>query len=218
VAASYSVSSLPDSRRNSSLTTVQTTKADKGQEVDATTQIAVLTPIEITRIAVISARAMRILAACNTPETLLPAIRTLFVEIGDWYDSLPLLAGATELSHTPWDEPRVCLAYIHLGHLGAISLIFRRTLSVYKLKSAGQKHALHPTERIQLATIFSDGILAAEQASRIMYLFLGEQAGIRHCWAIMYISPSSHISYHAANLTTAQLPLLHLRRNPPLLH
>jgi len=134
---------------------------------------------------------MRILAACTSPDTLLPAVRSLFGEIGDWYDSLPQIAGATELSQTPWDESKVCLAYVHLGHLGAITLIFRRTLSVYRHKFGGQKHHLQPAERSQLATIFNDGIIAAKQSSRILYLFLGEQAGIRHCWAVMYTLLSS---------------------------
>jgi hypothetical protein len=170
------------------LTIVQTIKPKEGTEVDASTSIMI--PIEIARITVIAAKAMRILAACTSPNTLLPAVRSLFGAIGEWYDDLPPLAGATELSQTPWDEGRACLSYLHLFHLGSITLIFRRTLSIYGHKSGGQRHVLQPAERSQLATIFSDGIVAAEQSSRIMYLFLGEQVGIRHCWAIMYIPPS----------------------------
>jgi hypothetical protein len=175
-------------RSAGSLTNVQTIKPVEGTEVDASTQI--MMPIEIARITVIAAKAMRILTACTSPNTLLPAVRSLFGEIGDWYDGLPPMAGATELSQTPWDEGRACLSYLHLFHLGSITLIFRRTLSIYGHKSGGQRHILQPAERGQLATIFSDGIVAAEQSSRIMYLFLGEQAGIRHCWAIMYVPPS----------------------------
>jgi hypothetical protein len=146
-------------RSAGSLTNVQTIKPVEGTEVDASTQI--MMPIEIARITVIAAKAMRILTACTSPNTLLPAVRSLFGEIGGWYDGLPPMAGAMELSQTPWDEGRACLSYL-----------------------------LQPAERGQLATIFSDGIVAAEQSSRIMYLFLGEQAGIRHCWAIMYVPPS----------------------------
>jgi hypothetical protein len=72
-----------------------------------------------------------------------------------------------------------------LNHLGAITLMFRRTLSVYKLKTGGQKHILKPAERSQLASIFTDGAMAAKQSAQILYLFLDEQAGIRHCWAVM---------------------------------
>jgi hypothetical protein len=181
--------SVPISQIVSLLTTSQTIEADKGIEADTTTQIQILIPIEIARITVIAARAMRILAACTSPDTLLPAVRSLFGEIGDWYDSLPQVAGATELSQTPWNETKICLAHVHLSHLGAISLIFRRTLSVDGLKSGGQKHQLQPAERSQLATIFNDGIIAAKQSSRILYLFLGEHAGVRHCWAVMYALP-----------------------------
>jgi hypothetical protein len=168
-------------------------EANNGIEVDATTRIQILIPIEITRITVIAARAMRLLAACTSPDTLLPAVRGLFGETGDWYDSLPELAGATELSQIPWNETKICLAHVHLSHLGAITLIFRRTLSVYRLKSGGQKHHLQSAERSQLATIFNDGIIAAKQSSRILYLFLGEHAGVRHCWAVMYFSPSHRL-------------------------
>lgn len=176
---------LPYSHGNSLLTSTQTMKADKGIEVDASTRIRILIPIEITRISFIAARALRILAACSSPDTLLPAVRGLFGEIGDWYDSLPPVTGATELSQTPWSDDKVSLAHVHLSHLGAITLIFRRTLSVYKHKPPGQKHLLQPAERSQLATIFNDGIIAAKQSARILYLFLGEQAGVRHCWAVM---------------------------------
>jgi len=185
VASSYREEILSRTQWNKQLTSVQTTKTDSGIDVDTLTQIRVLIPIEIARVAVIAARAMRILAACTSPDTLLPTVRSLFGEIGDWYDGLPKVAGATELSQTPWDETRVCLAYVHLGHLGAITLIFRRTLSVYRHKFSDQKHLLQPAERSQLATILTDGIIAAKQSSRILFLFLGQQAGIRHCWAIM---------------------------------
>ena len=128
---------------------------------------------------------MRILAACTTPALLLPAIRTFSTEICEWYNGLPPIANANALSQTPWDEPRVSLAYVHVGHLGAVTLMFRRTLSIYKPKLGAQKHTLQPAERSQLATIFTDGVVAAKQSSRILYLFLGEQAGVRHCWAVM---------------------------------
>jgi hypothetical protein len=39
-----------------------------------------------------------------------------------------------------------------------------------------------------LAAIFNDGLVAAKQASQILYLLLREQAGIRHCWTVMYES------------------------------
>jgi len=180
---------LPISHRNPLLTKMQTMKADNGTGVDNTAQIQILIPIEITRITFIAARALRILAACSSPDTLLPAVRSLFDELGAWYDSLPPVASATELSQTPWDDDKTSLAHVHLSHLGAITLIFRRTLSVYKHKPGGQKHLLQPVERSQLATIFNDGIIAAKQSSRILYLFLGEQAGVRHCWAVMYVTP-----------------------------
>lgn len=183
---------LPYLHGISLLTIVQTMEADKGIEVDATTQMQILIPVEITRITFIAARALRILAACTSPDTLLPAIRSLFAEIGDWYDSLPPVAGATELSQTPWNDDKISLAHVHLSHLGAITLIFRRTLSVYKHKPGGQKHLLQPAERSQLATIFNDGVIAAKQSSRILYLFLGEHAGVRHCWAVMYFLPLDH--------------------------
>jgi hypothetical protein len=89
----------------------------------------------------------------------------------------------------------VALAYVHLGHLGAITLIFRRTLSIYKHRSRDQTHSLHASERGRLAAIFNDGLVAAKQASHMLYLLLGEQAGIRHCWTIMYGLTSWHITY-----------------------
>ena len=209
--------SLPYSHGYSLLTSIQTMRPDQGIEIDTSTRIRVLIPIEITRISFIAARALRILAACTTPDTLLPAVRGLFGEIGDWYDSLPAVAGATELSQTPWNDDKVSLAHVHLSHLGAITLIFRRTLSVYKHKPPGQKHLLQPAERSQLATIFNDGIIAAKQSARILYLFLGEQAGVRHCLAVMYVLPST-LHSRPSKLIPKQIHRLRLRGNPAVLH
>lgn len=161
------------------------TKSNNGIEIDTATQMQVLLPTEMARIAVIASKGIRVLAACTTPSDLLPTIRTLSCEISEWYDSLPQIAKAHKLSQTPWDGPKVCLAYIHLNHLGAITLMLRRTLSVYKLKTGGQKHTLKPTERSRLASIFTDGTVAAKQSAQILRVFLNEQAGIRHCWAVM---------------------------------
>lgn len=63
--------------------------------------------------------------------------------------------------------------------------MFRRTLSVYKLKTGGQMHTFKLAERSQLDSIFTDGTVAAKQSAQILRVFLDEQAGIRHCWAIM---------------------------------
>ena len=208
---------LPCSHTTSPLTNTQTAKADNGIELDTSTQIQIFIPTEITRITFIAARVLRILAACTSPDTLLPSIRGLFGEIGDWYDSLPSVASATELSQTPWNDDKISLAHVHLSHLGAITLIFRRTLSVYKHKPGGQKHLLQPAERSQLATIFNDGIIAAKQSSRILYLFLGEQAGVRHCWAVMY-APSLVHPCRSSKLTIQQIHRLRLRGNPAVLH
>lgn len=142
-------------------------------------------PTELAHIAVIASKGMRVLAACTTPGVLLPAIRTLAHRISGWYNGLPQIAKAHQLSQTPWDGPKVCLAYIHLNHLGAITLMFRRTLSVYKLKTGGQMHTFKLAERSQLDSIFTDGTVAAKQSAQILRVFLDEQAGIRHCWAIM---------------------------------
>lgn len=129
---------------------------------------------------------MRILSTCSTKRELLPAVQGLFDSISVWHNGLPRIAKASELSQTPWNESKVILSYVHLGHLGAVTLIFRRTLSMYKHSLGGQKHVLHPAERGRLATVFNDGLVAAKQASHILYLLLGEQAGIRHCWTAMY--------------------------------
>lgn len=146
---------------------------------------------QIANIAVIAAKAMRVLTACDTPATLLPAVQNLFDDMELWYRELPAVAKSTELSHTPWDESKVCLGYVHLGHLGAITLILRRTLSIYRPTLGRQKQVIYPAERAKVSAVLNDGIIAAKQSSRILYLFLGEQAGIRHCWAVMYISPRS---------------------------
>ena len=131
--------------------------------------------------------AMRVLSACSTTLELLPAVQNLLDHISVWHDDLPAAAKASELTRTPWTESQVALAYVHLSHLGAITLIFRRTLSMYKHRPKGQKDPLHPAERGRLVAIFNDGLVAATQASHILHIFLGEQAGIRHCWMVMYV-------------------------------
>ena len=163
---------------------------------------------------------MRILSACSTTHELLPAVQGLFDHMSAWHDGLPQIAKASELSHTPWDESKVTLAYIHMGHLGAITLIFRRTLSMYKHTPKDQNQSLHPAERGRLAAIFNDGLVAAKQASHILYLLLGEQAGIRHCWTVMYDLTSSYFTYPTRSTakTSSQIHRLRLLSNPALHH
>lgn len=134
---------------------------------------------------------MRVLSACSTTRELLPAVHGLSEHIRVWYDGLPENAKAIVLFHTPWDESKSTLSYVHMGHLGAITLIFRRTLSIYKHRSRDQQNPIRPDERARLIAIFNDGIAAAKQASHILYFFLIEQAGIRHCWSVMYVLPFS---------------------------
>jgi hypothetical protein len=168
------------------LTYIQDTRADNASAINAEAQVLLLASVEVCRVSVIAAIAMRTLSACSTRHELLPAVQGLVEHISAWHDGLPPIARASELSRTPWGESKVFLAYIHLGHLGAITLIFRRTLSMYKQRPGRQKHTLHPAERGRLAAVFHDGLVAAKQASHILYLLLGEQAGIRHCWTLMY--------------------------------
>lgn len=132
-----------------------------------------------------AAMAMKSLAACTTDADLLAAADTLNREIGSWYRALPHKAKAEELSRTPWTASSVYLSYIHLGHLGAITLIMRRALSIFAPEIGGPTPRLTVKDRAQLEHILKDGLVAAKQSSRILYLFLGEQAGIRHCWAVM---------------------------------
>jgi len=140
---------------------------------------------EIAKITVIAAKAMRVLTQCDRRAAVLPAAQILTGEIGAWYNNLPVEARSSELSRTPWDGPKACLGYAHLGHLGAIILIFRKTISVYKPRTGGRRLAVPSAERSQLAVILNDGILAAQQSSQILRFFLGEHAGVRHCWAVM---------------------------------
>lgn len=172
---------------NSLLTLVftQTMKADSSNDIDAATRVRLLVPIEITRVSVIAAQAMRILSTCSSSSTLLPAIQDLSGRISAWHDDLPPHAMLSELSQTPWDDSKVGLAYVHLGRLGAINLILRRTLSIYEPRSGGQKHQLQLTERSRLAAIFKEGVTAAQQMSMILDVFLNEFQSIRHCWTLM---------------------------------
>lgn len=163
---------------------MQKLETNSENEVQAVAQIVT---VQLTSIAVLAAKAMRVLTTCDSKATLLPAVQTLYSEIASWHDALPENAKANELSQTPWNDSMVCLGYIHLGHLGALTLITRKTLSIYRPDIGGQKRPLRPEERTQLATILNDGIVAAKQSSRILYLFLGEQASIRHCWSVMYV-------------------------------
>jgi len=147
--------------------------------------VAEVVMAEITKITVIAAKVMRVLTLFDRKVTLLPAAQALSDEIGAWYSNLPVEARASELSRTPWDGPRACLGYTHLGHLEAIILISRKTISIYKPKAGGHRLAVQSTERSQLALILNDGVVAAQQASQILRFFLSEQAGVRHCWTVM---------------------------------
>jgi len=109
----------------------------------------------------------------------------LTTEIGRWYGALPSNAKAAELSRTPWNVSTIHLSYLHLGHLGAITLIMRRTMSIFRPEISEQTWRYSTRDRERLNKILDDGILTAKQSSRIIRLFLDEQAGIRHCWAIM---------------------------------
>lgn len=197
------------------LNAVQSTDVCQMQGSQAVSEVLTT---ELTEVNVIAAKAMRILVSCDSKITLMPAIQILLDVIGIWYDSLPAQVKASELFSTPWNEPKVCLGYVHLGHLGAITLILRKVFSIYRPKAGKQTPVMQQEERGHVWTVLNDGVVAAKQASRVLNLFLGEQAIITLLGSHVY--PHRFLASHtcAISLTLlGQLYCLRLCRHPSLL-
>ena len=144
-------------------------------------------PNEMAKVCVITAKAMKSFRSCNTISDLLPMIDTVQGELGAWYDCLPEFARTPQLARTPWQDHALGIAYIHLGHLDGATLPMRRAFSMCNPGPDIPMSRLQPSEVSRLSIAFKDGVTAARQSAWVLHLFLGENRGVRHCWAIMYV-------------------------------
>ena len=147
-------------------------------------------PIELGNVCVLAAKATRRLWSCSTVEQLLPQSKGIREEFVAWYDDLAPISRVSELEVLPWSDDKVQLAYVHLEHLGAISLALRKTLSICESGSNWLHELVSEQGDPELARLFMEGVWAAKQAARMVYLFLGQGTGTRHCWGVMYVFPA----------------------------
>jgi hypothetical protein len=137
---------------------------------------------EIANITILSAHAFRKLLDAAQPSACLKEVEAVNVDLKDWYQQLPAGARADRLS-TYEGRFTIAIYYVHLQHLGAVMLVHRRILSIFS--SAEERAHLSDGERAQLTTALNEGILAAKQAARALFLIIEEGRDLQHCWMIM---------------------------------
>lgn len=130
----------------------------------------------------ISATAFRELLAVADPSIVLSEMRTITDDLKKWYQALPEDAKADQLSSSD-AATTSAIYYIHLQHLSAVLLVYRRALSVFSGLEARER--LSDVEREQLTLVLNEGVLAAKQATRVLFLIVAEGRALRHCWTVM---------------------------------
>jgi len=141
-----------------------------------------------TTIATLKATTMRILWACSDVAGLLHAIAGLQWRFGDWYHHLPDAAQLIRLGNDAQTPLQSSIYYVHLLHLGAVMLMFRHCLA--GLQFSGDRESLSIEQRTVMHAALNDGLQAAQQSARMTYLTRRFAPSVRHCWTMMYITPT----------------------------
>ncbi|KAJ9130010.1 hypothetical protein NKR23_g12376 [Pleurostoma richardsiae] len=148
--------------------------SDIGLEVPRGLRNDDLCQSELTDICLLRQKMSQDLAAEEPP---LESFTTLRRSLSVWYDALPPGVHISNLAASPLDSvTRFKLYYLHLMHLSAILLLFRRFVRQYAC-FAGQSGLTAEGKRWA-----RDGPQAARQAARLTFLLCEEGGVLRHCW------------------------------------
>lgn len=143
-------------------------------------------------IVVLKAKCVRALWVCPDGPELLAAIAKVKLSLNEWYGDVPHQAQLSRSVSDPQDPVKDSIWFIHLLHLSTLMYICRRALQGFG--DAEARDRLSDEQRALLNMALEDGLVAAEQATRLMTLLLEEARSPRHCWIAMYVTlcPDCH--------------------------
>lgn len=138
--------------------------------------------IEITKISSRKADFLRTIAYEPLSIELVQELRR---GLQDWHKALPEPVSMSHPAKIPVTaQTRRLTYYLHLIHLGAIMVLYRRMLA----KCVTERETSASTSAGLFAELFSlseEGVVAAEQSARIAYLVFTEMSDSRQCWMCM---------------------------------
>ncbi|KAK0625039.1 hypothetical protein B0T17DRAFT_259156 [Bombardia bombarda] len=135
---------------------------------------------EMAKIAILKQNMVQIL---SQEDASLSSFSSLRRSLDAWYGALPPDAQISGIANSPILSPtRFKLYYIHLMHLGALLLLFRRLV----LRCGDtENHGYIPND---LASCLYDGLQAARHSARICLLLEMEGGSVRHYWILIFQS------------------------------
>ena len=114
---------------------------------------------------------------------LLEAIVKVKESLAVWYDGVPQPAHLERSLSDPENAAKDTIYYIHLLHLDAIMFTCRRALEGFR--TVQSREGLTQEQRDVLNEALNDGLVAAEQSSRLLALLVGDMRTPSHCWVAM---------------------------------
>lgn len=138
----------------------------------------------IANVAILKARTMRTLWACPDVPHLLASICLLQEQLHGWYGRLPHQAQLVQPGTDAHVPLKTSIYYVHLLHMGATMLIYRRCLAGFA--SASDRRGLSNEQRRLVNDTLKDGLGAAQQSAQVLYLVRQASQSVRHCWITMY--------------------------------
>lgn len=116
---------------------------------------------------------------------MLNSIRFLQEQLRGWYGRLPRQVQLIQLGSDTHVPLKTSIYYVHLLHLGAVMLIFRHCLA--GLRSTEDRERLSTEQRLLMNETLNDGILAAQNSARMIYMIRQASQSVRHCWITMCV-------------------------------
>lgn len=141
--------------------------------------------MEMTKISMLKADILRMHLAFK--DLTAHVLESVVNDLQNWYNHLPEGMKLATLGQDLPDSVRRSIYYVHLLHLGAIMLLYRRVACQY-IRSFGMdpQHDMFwkPFER-QMLDHAEQGVLAAKTSSRVLGLLLGQTGCFKRCWVVM---------------------------------
>ena len=134
---------------------------------------------------VLKAQSTRLLWLNSDGPGILPAITRVKRSLSTWYADIPwpaLLDGSVADSEHP---VRDSIYFIHLLHLDTLMFTYRQALQGFR--DARARERLRAQERVDLNAALDDGLIAAEQSSRLLSLLVRAPHDLSYCWTAMWV-------------------------------
>lgn len=137
----------------------------------------------IASLAILKADTMRVMWNCTGISDLLDLVQSLQERLHAWRGRLPHTAQLRQQSSGDYAPLKTSIYYVHLLHLGATMLIFRRSLgAVLDMTPHNNMSSKHLEV---LDDVFQSGIDAAQHTARILSVVRRASQSVRHCWITM---------------------------------